>query len=61
MWRRGIHERWGIVDLPGSPDELRGAVHRVWMRQYLNREPFTFWEVEMEQLEEWWALPERGE
>lgn len=69
VWRRGIHGRWGIVDWPGSPDELRDAVHRVWMRQYLNREPSTVWEVErrkgvareveIAQLESLWALPER--
>lgn len=54
-----------------TPDDLRDAFHRVWMRNYLNREPSSFWEVErkkvvareleIEQLEALWALPEREE
>lgn len=59
------------MDSPGNPDDLRDAFHRVWMRNYLNREPSSFWEeerkrvvprlIEIQQLEYMWALPEREE
>lgn len=58
------------MDLRGSPDDLRDALHQAWMRQYLNREPSTLMRerkaildraLEIKQLESWWVLLERGE
>lgn len=51
-----------------TPDDLRNAYHRVWMKRYLNRGeslPFKSDSIrrqkEIEELEYYWNLQERGE
>lgn len=70
MWKRVTLGRWGIVDSPGNPDDLRNAFHQAWMRRYLNREPSSLMQerkaildraLQIEQLEYMWSLPEREE